>query len=310
MTAVADRAEFYALRGFLGALDGLPWETACRLAERIGVLGYTPLRIRRRVVERQIAAAFPELNASTVRDLARRSYRHLARSTVETARLASMGAPGVLDIVSEVTGWEVVEDARALGRGIVVVAGHLGNWELAAAYLAARGISMDVIVRRMSNRLFDRFLTETREKLGMHVVWDTDAVQRAPRALREGRAVGFVADQGVRGLASTFVPFFGRPAKTPRGAAVFALRFDAPVVFVTALRRDDGKYHFAAERVVAERSGDRETDTDAIVRRFTEVLEQWIRRAPEQYFWHHRRWRRQPPETPTALRDPVMVHHS
>jgi KDO2-lipid IV(A) lauroyltransferase len=221
-----------------------------------------------------------------------------------------MGTAGVLGLVSEVTGWEVVEDARAQGRGIVVVAGHLGNWELAAAYLAARGISMDVIVRRMSNRLFDRFLTETREKLGMHVVWDEHAVQRAPRALREGRAVGFVADQGVRGLASTFVPFFGRPAKTPRGAAVFALRFDAPVVFVTALRRDDGKYHFAAERVVAERSGDREADTDAIVRRFTEILEQWIRRAPDQYFWHHRRWRRQPPETPEALRDPVMVHHS
>ena len=140
----------------------------------------------------------------------------------------------------------------------------------------------------------------------MAVVKDTDAVRRTPRSLRAGRAVAFVADQGVMGLASTFVPFFGRPAKTPRGAAVFALRFNVPVLFVVALRKPNGKYRIVVERVEAPPTGDREKDVDAIVARFTQLLEKWVRAVPEQYFWQHRRWRRQPPDTPPELRDPAL----
>ena len=306
--ALAHRAEFYALRGALGVLRRLRWERACRLGERLGVLGYAPLGIRRDVVERQIAGAFPELDGAGVRELARRAYAHLGRSTIETALLSSLGREGILDLVTEVTGWDAIEEAHAGGRGIVIVSGHFGNWELAGAYLPARGIPMDVIVRRQANPLFDDFLDATRARLGMSVVNDSEAVKRTPRALREGRAVGFVSDQGLLGLASTFVPFFGRPARTPRGAAVFALRFDAPVVFITAVRLPGGTYRFVAERVEVQLTGDREADSDAIVRRYTEILESWVRRAPEQYFWHHRRWRRQPEGTPAELRDPVVTH--
>ena len=306
--ALAHRAEFYALRGALGVLRRLRWERACRLGERLGVLGYAPLGIRRDVVERQIAGAFPELDGAGVRELARRAYAHLGRSTIETALLSSLGREGILDLVTEVTGWDAIEEAHAAGRGIVIVSGHFGNWELAGAYLPARGIPMDVIVRQQANPLFDDFLDATRARLGMSVVNDSEAVKRTPRALREGRAVGFVSDQGLLGLASTFVPFFGRPARTPRGAAVFALRFDAPVVFITAVRLPGGTYRFVAERVEVQLTGDREADSDAIVRRYTEILEAWVRRAPEQYFWHHRRWRRQPEGTPAELRDPVVTH--
>jgi KDO2-lipid IV(A) lauroyltransferase len=305
--ALAHRAEFYALQGALGVLRRLKWSQACGLGERIGVLGYAPLGIRRAVVERQIAGAFPELDRVGVRDLARRTYAHLGRATIETALLSSLGREGILNLVTEVTGWDAIEEAHAAGHGIVIVSGHFGNWELAGAYLPARGIPMDVIVRRQANPLFDEFLDSTRARLGMSIVSDSEAVKRTPRALREGRAVGFVSDQGLLGLASTFVPFFGRPARTPRGAAVFALRFDAPVVFITAVRLPDGTYRFVAERVEVQLTGDREADSDAIVRRYTEILEKWVRLAPEQYFWHHRRWRRQPEDTPAELRDPVMT---
>ena len=85
------------------------------------------------------------------------------------------------------------------GRGLIFVTGHLGNWELAGAYVAARGIPLDAIARRMKNPLFDRYLTETRSRIGMHVVHDADAVRRTPRSLRDGSAVAFLADQGVLG---------------------------------------------------------------------------------------------------------------
>jgi len=305
MKKLQHRAEYGALRGLVRALGAVPWEKAGRIGAGVGAWGYRPIGVRRRVVERQISAAFPELSFKQVAELARRSYEHLGRSAIETALLPGLGQAGVLRLVSEVENWEVVERAYAAGRGVIIVAGHLGNWELSAAYVAARGVPLDVIVRKMGNPLFDRYLNQTREQLGVNVVHDAQAVRHTPRALREGRAVGFVADQGVRGLASTFVPFFGRPAKTPRGAAVFALRFGAPVIFVAALRKPDGSYLVGFEEIPVVDSGDRERDVDAVVLRFTQVLEKWVRRAPEQYFWQHRRWRRQPPDTPPELRDPA-----
>lgn len=305
MKSLQHRAEYGALRGLVRALAVVPWDQAGRIGARIGAVGFRPLGVRRRVVERQIAAAFPELSKDEVAEMARRSYEHLGRSAIETALLPGLGQAGVLRLVSEVENWDVVERAQAAGRGIIIVAGHLGNWELAGAYLAARGVPLDVIVRKMGNPFFEKYLNQTREQIGMNVVHDAQAVRHTPRALRDGRAVAFVADQGVRGLASTFVPFFGRPAKTPRGAGVFALRFGAPVVFIAALRKSDGSYLVGFEEIPVVDTGDREKDVDGIVLRFTQVLEKWVRRAPEQYFWQHRRWRRQPPDTPPELRDPA-----
>ena len=299
------RAEYYALRSVIGALHAVPLRVACGFGSRLGTLGYGPLGIRRRVVERQIAAAFPELSPEQVQDTARRAYAHLGRSSIETALLPSRGQRGVLDMVESAEGFELVEEAIARGKGAILITGHLGNWELAGAYVAARGVPMDVIVRTQANPLFDSYINETRASLGMTVVRDHEAVRRTPRSLRDGRAVAFVADQGVMGLASTFVPFFGRPAKTPRGAAVFAMKYDTPTLFVAALRQPSGRYRVSVERVPVISTGDRERDVDAIVARYTQILERWVRTAPEQYFWHHRRWRRQPPDTPPELRDPT-----
>jgi len=303
----AHRAEYYAMRATIGALRALPWEMACKMGERLGELGYRPLGIRKRVVEKQIAAAFPELNHDAVVDLARESYRHLGRTFIETALLDSLGRQGVLDLVELVQGWEIVDDVMSKGRGAVMVTGHIGNWELAGAYVAARGIPLDAIARGMANPLFDAYVNKAREAVGMTVVHDRDAVRRTPRSLRAGRAVAFVADQGVLGLASTYVPFFGRPAKTPRGAAVFALRFEVPVIFVVALRQPNGRYRIIVERIEARRSGNMDRDVDAIVASFTEHLEKWVRAVPAQYFWQHRRWKRQPADTPAELRDPAAV---
>lgn len=301
---LAHRAEFYAMRGTIEALRALKWDRAVAIGGKLGELGYRPLGIRKRVVERQIAAAFPELSPKEVIDLARESYRHLGRSSIETALLGSLGKQGLTRLVDTVEGWEMLEQALARGKGVVLVTGHFGNWELGGAYIAAQGVPLDAIGRGMANPLFDAYLTSAREEMGITVVHDSDAVRRTPRSLRAGRAVGFVADQGVLGLASTFVPFFGRPAKTPRGAAVFALRFDVPVLFVVAIRKPNGRYRLVLERVEITGTGDKDRDVDAIVARYTELLEKWVRVAPEQYFWQHRRWKRQPPGTPPELRDP------
>jgi KDO2-lipid IV(A) lauroyltransferase len=219
--------------------------------------------------------------------------------------LPTYSAQQVIGLFEDVQGWSMVEERLSLGKGLIVVTGHLGNWELGGAYLAARGIPIDVVARHMANPLFDRYLTSTRQRIGMTVVHDEAAVRRVPRSLRDGRAVAFLVDQGAVGLASTWVPFFGRYAKTPRGPAVFALRSGAPIVFGTALRQPSGRYQLSFEPVDVDQTGDREADVDRIVAAYTLTLERWVRRAPEQYFWHHRRWKHQRPGTPPELGDPL-----
>ena len=300
----AHRVEYAALRGFVAAIAALPWNVASRIGGAIGQLGYRPLGIRRGVVTRQIAAAFPDRSPDDVARLARAAYAHLGRATIETALIQQLDREGVVALVDELEGWELLERAQREGKGAILVTGHLGNWELGGAYVAARGMPLEVIARRMGNPLFDRYLTAVRERIGMAVIHDHDAVRRVPRALRDGHPIAFLSDQGVKGLASTFVPFFGRPAKTPRGAAVFALRFGSPVLFVACLRKPSGRFRFVIEPVEVERTGDRERDVDHLVAAYTATLERWVRREPEQYFWHHRRWRRQPADTPAELREP------
>jgi KDO2-lipid IV(A) lauroyltransferase len=298
MPSPLDYVTYGALRGAIGALRLMPFARAVSAGGSVARLAYRPLGIRRQVVESQIALAFPAWDRAAVVRVARGAYEHLGRTTVETALVPSLARAAVLALVDNAEDWSYLEAARAesRGQGLVLITGHLGNWELAAMYLAARGLPMDVIARRMANPIFDRYLTRSRERAGLTVLTDAEAVRRVPRSVRDGRGVGFVADQGVKGMASTFVPFFGRWAKTPRGPAVFALRLGVPALFVTLVRLPSGRFRLVVEPIAVEETGDRERDVDVVVARYTAVLERWVREYPEQYFWHHRRWRRQPTE--------------
>jgi KDO2-lipid IV(A) lauroyltransferase len=297
-------AEYYGLRGAVSALRRLSLRRAGDIGEWIGRLGYRPLGVRREVVERQVRAAFPGLSVDDANHIAAASYEHLGRTTIETAILPEYSRGEVLGLFERVDGWDVIERAHASGKGALIVSGHLGNWELGGSYVAAKGIALGVVTRRMQNPLFDRYLTATRERLGMEVIHDADAVRRVPRLVRAGGMVAFLFDQGAAGLASTWVPFFGRLAKTPKGPAVFALRLDAPVIFGCAIRQPSGRFVLTFEELHVPRTGERDRDVDAMVNAYTGALERWVRRYPGQYFWHHRRWKHQQPGTPPELGDP------
>lgn len=301
---LSHRLEYYGIRGAAAALRRLSFRRAGDIGEWLGYLIYRPFGMRRAVVERQVRAAFPGLAEQEVLRIARESYGNLGRTSIETAVLPKYAPEKIVRLFDIIEGWEIVEQKLALGRGVIFVAGHLGNWELGGSYIASRGLRMEAVARRMQNPLFDAYLTDRRLSLGVHVIHDADAVRQVPRVLRAGGIAGFLFDQGAAGLASTWVPFFGRYAKTPRGPAVFALRLDTPIVFTCAVREPDGWYSMKFEDITVERTGDRERDVDAIVGAYTNALERWVRRYPEQYFWQHRRWKHQRPGTPPELGDP------
>jgi KDO2-lipid IV(A) lauroyltransferase len=202
---------------------------------------------------------------------------------------------------TRIEGLETLESALAEGRGVVLVSGHLGNWEIAGAALAARGIPLDAVTKAMANRRFGEDLEATRTRLGVRVVDMSDAPRKVLRSLREGRVVALVADQNARDQG-VFVPFFGVPAATFRGPALFALRSGAPI-FVGACLREPGRplrYRAFTRRIDFTPSGDLDTDIVRLTEAHTAVLEQAVRQAPEQYFWQHKRWKTRPPQEPRA----------
>jgi Kdo2-lipid IVA lauroyltransferase/acyltransferase len=297
-------AEYAALRSIATVLRPFGFRAASAVGAVLGGLGWWPLRIRAARVERTIRACFPELSDARVREIARESYRGLGRVAMESIILSRAERSEVLAVFDESPSYQVLERAFAQGKGVIMVAGHLGNWELSAAYMTARGLPVDAIAMHMANPLSDAFFKRTRERFGMRVLFADESVRAIPRALRDGRGVGFLSDQSAKGLASTVVPFFGRPARTPRGAAVFALKGDLPMVFLVALRQPSGRYVMHFEDVPLARADDKEAAIDATVLRFTQVLERLVREHPEQYFWQHRRWKGQPKDTPPHLKEP------
>jgi KDO2-lipid IV(A) lauroyltransferase len=198
-------------------------------------------------------------------------------------------------------GWDELEGALAEGNGCILVTGHYGNWEIAAATVASRGVPIAAIVRRQGNRLVDERLDQLRRRLGVETIYQGEAPSRVPRVLRGNGVVGIVGDQDAR-RAGIFVPFFGRPASTHRGPALFALRLGAPVFACVARRLPEAgvRYEVAGERVPVPRTGDLEADVRALTALLAARLEAQVRRAPEQYFWFHRRWKTQPRAEPAA----------
>ena len=291
------RLEYAAIRIVVFVLSRFPFRVGSQVGAWLGVLGYR-LGIRARVVEAQIGFAFPQLALDEVKAMARESYVNLGRTSLEAALMERRSPQDLLDLFEQVQGFEHIDAALQQGRGALLVTGHLGNWELGGSYIAARGVPVDAIARHMRNRVFERYLTRVRERFGVKVVFDDQAVRLTPRSIRDNRIVGFLSDQGVLGLASTYVPFFSRLAKTPRGPAVFALRLQVPVVFVAAMRLPSGKYRLVVEKIAVEDTGDREADVVALVSNYTARLEYWVTQYPGQYFWQHRRWKYQPAGAP------------
>jgi len=279
-----------ALERALAALvGGLAWPRAQALGRGIGRLGWAlAARDRRRTLE-HLAVAFPELPASERLHLARASFRHFGAMLTECLWMRRRDAAEVLRRVA-LEGWPEVESARGEGRPVLIVTGHCGNWELLAAALNARGLGMAVVARELEDPGLQSALLGLRSRFGTRTIvrGTRSAARDLLRTVRSGGALGMLIDQDTR-VEGVWVPFFGRPAWTPVGAAEIALRLSAAVLPTFIERRPDGS-HLAIVHPALELPADPLAATAAMTAR----IEEQIRRVPEQWVWLHRRWRRQP----------------
>lgn len=183
--------------------------------------------------------------------------------------------------------------AAALGRGILVLTAHYGNWELLAAAHGLVGLPLSFVVRPLDHPILDEMAARFRRRSGAELIVKRQAVREVLQALRRQRMVGILLDQNATRAEGVFVPFFGIAASTSKGLALIALRTGAPVVPVF-LRREPGGRHCmeVGPAIPAPADG----DADAYTAAFNQVIETAVRRAPEQWLWMHARWRTRPRE--------------
>jgi KDO2-lipid IV(A) lauroyltransferase len=279
------------LLAFLTALFArLPWAAAQRLGAALGGLAWIAGRRDRRRTLDHLALAFPERADRERRALARASFRHHGTTLGECLHLLGRDCADVGRRVV-VEGWEVVEALRAAGRPILVLTGHCGNWELLAALINCRGLGMAVVARSLADAGLNELVVGLRRRFGTETLERAapGAARRLLRVLREGGALGMLIDQDTR-VEGVWVPFFGRPAFTPVGAARIALRQGAAVVPAFIERLPDGRHHARFHPPL-----DLPPDEVASTAAMTAAIEAQVRRRPEQWVWMHRRWRRAPP---------------
>ena len=292
---LAHRLQHLAYRLALGVLRLVPEGLALEMGAWGGWTAGVIFGFRRNIVQEHLSLAFPERDEAWRRKLLHDSFRHLGREGLATFLLSGLSKEEIL-ARTEVDGLEKLQEAVALGKGVILATGHFGNWEIGGAGLAVRGIPLDIIVQHQRNPLFDVDLNRNRTRLGLRLIMRGEAPKETLRALRNGRVVGIAGDQNRR-RGGVFVDFFGRKAATARGAAIFALRTGAPL-FLGVSRRLEGRiarYRWSIEPIDFIPTGDMDEDVLHLTQAHTRHLEREIIRTPEQYLWQHRRWKTRPP---------------
>jgi Kdo2-lipid IVA lauroyltransferase/acyltransferase len=297
-SAVRDALELAAFRLLTGALSLLPRRTAARLG---GTLLRAYARIapsRRRILAKNLRAAFPDAAEATLARLAEESAGWLGIAIVEFLQVSGMSEAEIRDRV-RVVGEENLAAARAGGRGAFLLSAHFGSWELGAIRAGLIDGPIAPVVRPLDNPYLERELARRRTRFGNRLIAKRRAARDVLRTLRAGGTVAILIDQNVVREEAVFVPFFGRLAATSPALAVLQLATDAPVVPAFVWPEGGGRYRLElGPPILADEfrvpGADREESVRRATARYMAVTETAIRGAPGVWLWMHDRWKTRP----------------
>jgi KDO2-lipid IV(A) lauroyltransferase len=289
------------LRGIARLLMLLPLGVGFRVGAALGGLGWFLAPRVRRDMRASLAVAFPEKGAAERDRIARECLVNLGKTAGEgiSMRRWAHRLEERVEVAPETLA--LVERARARGRGVVLVMGHIGNWELVRR-LSPHLQPNAAIAKRSWHAKIDELMVRFRAEGQVQTLFrDDPTTGRAMLKLfRQGGTLGILIDQDIADVQSVFVPFFGRLAATPRAAADFALRFGAAVLVVTCHRKgprvDDGHRLEVTEVPVVADPPDREAEVVRLTGACAAAQEAAIRRHPSEWVWMHQRWKTRPPE--------------
>ncbi len=280
-------------------LGRMPRPPARFLARLLAIATFWCFGRLRRVGMRNLAMALPELSSKTRKKILRGVYVHLGWQLVEFCRMESYSAENTRDWL-RTEGLEHYLAARERGKGVLIITGHLGVWELSSFYHSLMGYSMGMVIRRLDNRKLDAYVNRIRCLHGNFVLSKDEFGRGLLTAMHEGRTVGILMDTNMTPPQGEFVKFFGIEACTGTGLAHIARKTGAAVLpgfmFWEATER---RYVLRfGEEVPMPQTDDVAADILEGTQRCTSVLESWIRRYPDQWLWIHRRWKTRPAGEP------------
>jgi KDO2-lipid IV(A) lauroyltransferase len=289
------RLEYRLLRLLVVVMGLLPRTIARDVGAGIGTFAWTMLRRLRRVGLRNLEIAFPERSSAERKAILRGVYRSLGRQIGEFCKMAGYTREQA-DRFIRYEGLAHYLAAVEKGRGVLVLTGHLGAWELSSFYHSLSGYPMSLVIRRLDNPLVDSFVNAIRCRHGNRVIHKDDFARGLLTAMQRNETVGILMDTNMTPPQGIFVPFFGVEACTASGMARVALRSGAAVLpGFLVWEQTERQYvlRFGPE-IDLMRTGDAEHDIVANTALFTAAIEATIRRYPEQWLWMHRRWKTRP----------------
>ena len=186
---------------------------------------------------------------------------------------------------------ELIEQALKDGNGVILLSGHLGNFEWLAALFGFYGWPFAAIAKKQKNPYVDKFIRERRESNGARVIYVKSAMKDGLRLLKNKGILGIVGDQDAR-RKGIFINFLGQPSSTAIGPAIFHLRSKAPMFWVSAIRTKYAQFEIHFEKIETEVPFEiNDENIKNVTQKHSDVLEKWVRKYPEQWFWMHRRWK-------------------
>ena len=290
-----ERLEFWLVWLVAQVLGRLPHGIARFFAEGLASLVYHLHGRLRRVGQRNLELAYPEMKTEEREKILRGVYRSLGWQLVEFCRMPRYTAENTREWM-RTEGLENYLAAKARGKGVFIVTGHLGAWELSSFYHSLMGYPMSMVIRRLDNQPLDKFVNGIRCLHGNRVLHKDDFARGLLSAMRAGETVGILMDTNMTPPQGLFVKFFGVPACTASGLARVALKTGAAVLpGFMVWEKSEKKYvlHFGKE-IVFTRSEDSDAEILAATEACTQAIESWVRKYPEQWLWIHRRWKTRP----------------
>src|SRR5437660_3345461 len=293
------RLEYAAAWPFIKLLGILPRPLARAVGISLGRIFYLLHFRLRRVGMRNLALAFPEKTAAERARILRGEFTSLGRQLAELCQFPRYTRENVDQIVVY-DGFVNYERARARGKGVLFLTAHFGGWELSAFAHSLHGHWMHIVMRPMDNVYLNRLILQYRTMHGNRTVDKDDFVRGLLSAMKAGEVVGMLMGTNMTPPQGVFVDFFGIPACTASGLARIALRTEASVlpgftVWDPVLRKYRLKFEPAVQLI---RTDNPDQDVIANTALFTKVIEDYVRRYPEQWLWVHRRWKTRPEGQP------------
>ncbi|APG28554.1 hypothetical protein A7E78_12295 [Syntrophotalea acetylenivorans] len=267
----------------------LPRKAALWLGAGFGRLLGRFMSSKRRIATNNMAKAFPELSEAELRQRINAMFVHIGKSVMEMLRLDLFRKTDLGDIF-HVKGLENLQQAYDCNRGVIVLSGHVGFWEVGTFLFPMLGFPFDFVGKRMKNPLADRFITRLRESAGGRCIDSKSGARKVLKSLNEKRGVAVLIDQHRSSREGVAVPFFNRPAMTTPIISRLAMKYQIPVVPVFSYRTADDNYDVEIQPMFFLQD-EPESSVEENTALLTSIIEEAIRKDETQWLWLHRRWR-------------------